>query len=242
MTSLLQQRTNLVNKELQQKLLQILGLGVGAGVAARGTQGVYNLFRRPTTPVDNAPLALKVPVQDEEKQASFLGGDYATTWTGHPAAIPGAIAAAAGGSIGGWKLTDYLLDSRRKQQLRARLRKTKDEYERALLSEYAGKQSSETSELGRDLDELYDELEKRAEDPSLTPGDYAGQAAGTAIAGAGGLAIAAGLITHNLVNKRRQQEVLRKALAQRRRQKAMAGPSSVFITPTSVSGNSGLSR
>lgn len=240
LAELQQQRTRLVNQQLVQNLAKYLGLGAGVGLVARGAQGAYNLGRRvlknpnPNT-LKPTTIDVPMPVEEEAKLANaagnpvtdFLGGSNASSWTGHPLAIPGVVAAAGGGAIGSWKLMDYVLDNRRKAQMKAELAHTKRQYEQALLAQY----DKRASELGRDLDQLFTLLqEKQAADWM----DAFGQATGTALLGAGGIAMLSGAITHNIAGKRRRQALLQKALRKRRREQAMSQPTRIFAVPQPI--------
>jgi len=231
--ALQQQRSLLVNQQLVQNLTKLLGLGAGAGLLARGAQGAYNLGRRAlSSPHTLKPTTIAVPVHEEEEKLASLGdfaaGSAASDWTGHPMALPGAAAATIGGAVGSWKLLDYVLDRRRKQLMKSELETTKQQYEQALLAQH----DKRASALGQDLDQLFDLLQEKQ---AGTWGDTAGQAAGLATLGAGGIALLSGAITHNIGSKRRRQALLQKALRKRRREQAQSAPTRIFAVPQPMS-------
>jgi len=230
-------RTQLVNKQLWENIAKVLGVGAGVGLVGRGAQGLYNMGRRAlTTPETTGPKTISVPSPvDEDKraeeEAGFWGGSEASHWTGHPFAMPAAAAAATGGALGGWKLMDYVLDDQRKKQMEGELESAKRQYEKALLSQY----DKNASELGRDLDGLFDLLNEK----QATWGDAAGRTSGGVMAAGGGLALVSGLITHSIVRKRRQKALLDQAVRKRRREQAQLNPTRIFAvpSPSPTSGN-----
>ena len=229
---LVAQRQELVNKDLWNNLAAILGLGAGLGLTARGAQGVYNVGRHAfTQPKTLGPKTITIPTpNEEEKNASigdtageFFGGAHSSNWKSHPLAIPGALAAGSVGTIGGWKLMDYVLDKQRRAEQESELAKARQQYEQALLSQH----DKGASALGKDLDRLFDLLEEKR----ASLGDTAGTAFGLATAPAGALALISGLVTHNVASKRRQQALLQKAMAKRRREQAQINPTRIYAIP-----------
>lgn len=238
---LVQRRTQLVNEQLWQNVARILGLGAGIGLATRGAQGVYNVGRKAmSNPYALSPITVTVPMhEEEEKVAGFFDGSQATDWTGHPLAIPLGATAIGAGTLGGWQAMDYILDHRRKQQMKEELNNVKQQYERALLAAYDKK----ASDLGKDLDRLFDlvqaaekqDAEKQAglQDVlnAVIPPDVQGQIVGYGLTGMGGLGLLSGLVTHNLASKRRRQALLAKALRKRRREQALSEPTRIYAVP-----------
>jgi hypothetical protein len=231
---LVQQRTQLVNKQLWQNVARLLGVGAGAGLAARGAQGVYNIGRKAmSNPNTLSPITVTVPAHEEEEKLAFFDGSQATSWTGHPLAIPLGVAATGAGTLGGWKAMDYVLDRRRKQQMKDELDNVKQQYEQALLSAYDKK----ASDLGKDLDRLFELLEGEKQAGvqdvinAIIPPDVQGKAVGMGMAGAGAIGLISGLVTHNIAGKRRRQALLTKALRKRRREQALVQPTRIYAIP-----------
>lgn len=239
-----------VNNELLLRQLKRIGLtGLGLGVAARGAQGVYNSLRRGAGIGHAPPTPRLLPIptkqkqdEDEEprlppyKMAGFFddmfSGRRAQDVMGHPLALSGLLLTGAGALGGGWKLTDMLLDRDRRAAMAGELNEAKREYERALL----GANDKEASELGRELDGLYDDLLAHDNPPgektALDFGDLTGRTANLLLAGWLPLAIGSGLVAHNLTAGRRQQSVLQKALQQRHSQQLASSP--FFAYPSAV--------
>lgn len=238
---LVQQRTALINKELGSKLLAILTAGAGAGAAVRGVTGGYNLARRnmTTPPSMGGPRIIGVPVEDDQEKLAgerpgFWEGGEATQLSGHPLFWPASIATAAGGAYGGWKLMDWVMDKRRRQDLNSQLDSTKKDYEKALLETY----HKAASELGKDLDHLFELTEKQADfsdyiPDSLKPsGDTKGQFAGSYLMAALPLAVASGLVTHSLTSRRNPAAIMQKAINRRKQELQEQSPTQIFAVPT----------
>jgi len=208
-------------------LVGLAGLGIGAG--GRGIIGLLNLLRKNMTPEQSSvpgPTTIQVFSEDdkEPKMAGFLDGGSAKTVAGVPWAMPASFAAGAGGLYGGWKLMDYLMDKRRKADVEAEVEAAKKEYEQALL---ADAESKVASDLGSDLDELYDAIEKR----SIDIGDLAGQATGMYGIYGGASGLAAALMMYNWGKQRQNRTLLEKALKKRRRILYARQPAALYARP-----------
>jgi hypothetical protein len=151
---------------------------------------------------------------------------------GHPLALPLGLATGAGSLYGGYKLTDWLLDKRRRQELEGELIQAQREYENALASQY------KSSALAEDLDKLCDLLDERwqkqaADAPAPSPsiaqpgtGDYANVLAfGVPLTLAGLAALGSGSLAYDIVSKRRKAKLLEEARKkQLRRSRLMQAP------------------
>ena len=215
-------------------LIGLTGLGVGAG--SRGLLGLMQLISRNVSkPKPSLPAPVHVDLvghgQEEEEEekmsgvADFLEGGNAKTVGGVPWAMPAGVAAGAGGLYGGWSLMDYLLDKRRKSETESELAKAKETYEQALMD--SSKRASDNS-LGRDLDELYDELEKQA----LFDSDTAGKLVGAYGVAAGGAGVLSSIIAYKWAKKRQRKVLLAKAQEKRRRARFALQPSSLYARPS----------
>lgn len=158
--------------------------------------------------------------------ADFLKGEYAQSVSGVPWAMPAAVGAGAAGLMGGWSAMDYLLDKRRKGDLQAELEKAKEEYEAALMASTAGKTAAEGT-LARDLDDLFDEMTKKASSWA----DLAGRGAG-AYGIYGGLAgLTTALLAYNWDKKRQRRALIDKALKERRKRRFSQQPAAMYVRP-----------
>lgn len=179
---------------------QILSAGVagaGAGVAIRALGGFRNIGREPVSApfVSPGPSTLPIPIgttededsPEEEANLKFAAGpstfdaaaqalsQYMPQSSFHREAvsIPGTVLTGGAGLLGGWKLTDWILDKRRKSEMDDELNRAKAEYAAALAGGGAKVASAEPT-TGELLDQLLDVLEKDANtgltSPSLAKG------------------------------------------------------------------------
>lgn len=230
---LVDQRTGLLNKQLLQNALKIFGVGAGLGLVGRGAQGMYNLGRRNlgTPTAGQKPIQIGVPgEEEEEKYAGWLGdlfsGGMATNISEHPLSPITGIAAAGTGAVGGWKLMDYILDKQRKKELEGELDMAKEDYEGALQSAH----SKAASELGQDLDRLFDLVQEK----QATFGGAMSKMTGIGLLGMAPLALASGLVSYSMAGKGRKQKLLDKALAKRRRRMRSHNPTRIYASPMST--------
>jgi hypothetical protein len=236
--TLKQMRAALIRNKAYQNALHTGLLAAGAGAAFRGGTGLANMLQRNLKPAARpsatAPQFIEVPIfskKEKEKEElkkvaaggllsdvlSGAGNSNPGSWWG---AYPLSVGAGAAGAYGGWKLTDVLLDRRRKAQVKSELEKAKKEYEEAL----AGR-----SKLGQQLDELYDNLEKQA-----NTADYVGPPLGIAalyalLAGGG-----AGVAAYNFTKKRNPAKIKEKAKAQYRAERFNRRPPPILARPVPV--------
>lgn len=226
----------------------LLMLGVGAGFRGlKGLMALGSRNMRRRTPPLRSQQPVKIPVrqpQDEEKRRKAAGwtenvadwtgsalgkvfspfgkamrGEGITSPTSWPPFIPLALLGGGAAAFGGYKLTDKLMDSRRKKEMDERLRQAKEEYEQTL----AGR-----SKVSADLDRLYD---GQKSSDWIDP-DTAGKAMGTALTLGGLLGIGSGMLTYNLSKKKRPSEVLRIAKQRRARERMRRAPMPIYAQPS----------
>jgi hypothetical protein len=249
---------------MRESMKTMLLAGLGLGATARGVNGLYNVARRnisgPATPM--GPRALPIPVVDQEEKEAGLGewlgntlkpiGDFfagrqATSTGGIPLAYPAMFLAGTGGIVGGWKATDALLDKQRKRDLEAELGSAREDYEKALLKQGA----EEASELGRDLDRLFElcvaaASEKQANSlldsvqntvtgaatpllaalglKSMLGADNAGKTVGMALTVPTAIAMGSAAAAYGATRSSQKEQLLQKAIRQRRHRQLAAGP------------------
>lgn len=271
---------DLLNSErLRRSVQTALFAGLGLGATARGINGLYNVARRnvsgPKTPM--GPRALPIPVVDREEEkvaestvgkylgkavkpvSDFFMGRNATTTGGIPIAYPAMFLAGTGGIVGGWKATDALLDKQRKRDLAAELSSAREDYEKALLKQG----DAEASELGRDLDRLFElcveaASEKQASDgllgslqgyaanlgllgagtagaASLMGADNAGKGLGLALTVPTATALASAAAAYGMTREGQKEKLLQKAIRQRRHRQLAAGP--LYAYPSQPDGS-----
>ena len=124
---------------------------------------------------------------------------------------------------------DKILDSRRKAEQEARLEKAKDRFSQALSAQYDTLDEKEASDLGGQLDALYDKLEKAA--VGLPSQNDWGKAMGLYSMYAAPMAIIGGLATYRAAAKRRRKEVLEKALKKRKQRRQALAPAEIYARP-----------
>ena len=219
--------------------LGLLGLGLGAG--ARGFQGLVNLGKRNLRPptqqtmgTHTIDIPLGMPQEEEEDQFKFgedrgmlqtyISDPIAKAFRGEtsrpgnwPLAMPAALLGMGGGMYGGYKLTDMLLDKRRKTEIDNELEEAKKRYEAAL----SGK-----SVLGEALDQLCDLLEKKG---GLE--DVWGGGIGAALTAGIPMALLSGVVAYDLTKKRQPTDVLRKAKLKRLRELNQRQPPALYARP-----------
>jgi len=104
------------------------------------------------------------------------------------------------------------------------LQAARDDYEGALQSAH----SKQASALGKDLDRLFELSQEKQASPL---GEAEGMSAGLLSLPMLMMGGASGLLTYNLTDQKRQQRVLRKALARQRRKKRHRNPTQIYAVP-----------
>ena len=170
-------------QQLQQQLLKLLAVGGltagGLGVLGRSIGGVTTTVRQQlqphTTYTPDAPLVVKVP-GEEEKQAqvgdqlygnvgSFLRGDFARHPMELPYALPAVFGVTGAAAMGGWHMTDKILDKLRQHQLNSEMSRVKQRYTKALTPQPEEEKSASSDAL----DSMYEcWREKSAETGAAT--------------------------------------------------------------------------
>lgn len=222
--------------DLAKQILSIGLAGLGAGVAGRSVMGLRNLSRAPAAVpfISPGPSPLAIPVQgppeEEELDAPPSFGKvaedpgwYESTantlakaipqdqWSREAITLPALAITGGLAGAGGWKLTDWMLDKRRKSQLDEELQSAQADYEAALQSQFQPKMAAATDKIGigPQLDELFGELEKVA--------GYTSSAAGAYLLAASVLGGGAAMGTYNWAKSRSPAAMLAKAQKERAR-------------------------
>jgi hypothetical protein len=238
-----------------------LALGVGARGLWGLMQQLSRNSRKPRQSIPG-PMEVEIPVEEiddkyaESKEANtgmldwagkktndalgsigdtvkkYFNSGYANKPQGSPWYLPGVVGAGIGGVAGGWALSDWLMDQRRRQAMKEELEQAKQEYNDALF----GKLSSV-------LDELYDNLqeaekqtqEKQAQDaPTLTAGNTAGMLGGVGLTYAGLTSLMAAMASYNSAKSRQRKTLLQRAQKERQRQRYESQPSPIYAVPVPV--------
>lgn len=171
------------NKQVIQNVLASALAAAGAGAGVRGLQGLGELVGRATrkpVPSLSAPALVPVPTQyprRDEKRANVKTASPPAPKL-PPASAPYSFRQLTdvnpmyptalgigmiGGGLGGYKLIDWLLNKRRKEELDSELQAAKQEYTNVLMNK-----NSEYDRLHNALDALYERLEKSAEPDAVS--------------------------------------------------------------------------
>jgi len=231
----------------------LAGLSAGAGLRGLlGLHNLIQRNVTQPSRSSYAPTVLRIPVGQEdeegkkkaaaarlssgaEKRAWKWWDDFTQhvgdTWSGRnaknvwdvPLAYPLIIGGAGAGAYGGWKLTDYLMDTMRKSRLRQEAEQARQEYEEALLGKTA---SADADTLGDELDRLYTLAEKRANMPGALGGIALLYALATGLAGA--------RFGYKLGKGRQDAAVARKAHEQSVRRLQSLRPPALYAKPVPV--------
>lgn len=179
--------------------------------------------------------------------------------------MPAVGAGVVGGTLGGYKLMDWLLNRKRKADLKGELDDAKKEYQEALVDMYDParikllKRGSAAEALARDLHELATLMTKAA-NPQMNPSETwtdaaakrldglipttnlrqgansaAGAGLGAYLALAGGLALGSGYLAHQYFSKTDPNKVLADVVKKRERERWATRPPEIFAVPTPVS-------
>jgi len=182
-------------REALKNILQVGVIGAGGAVGVRSAQGLWNLLTRsgkaPSSRSGVTPLPVPYPMEEEEEEEELRKAaqdnhiktspnDYAKWYW------PGLLAAAMGGTYGGWKLSDSFFDDRRQDEVEDDLESAKDDFREALTSHYdvpKGKMASEKTaahKLGEELDDLFLRIERVTSLEKAAEGGAVESALGTA--------------------------------------------------------------
>lgn len=181
--------------------------------------------------------------------------------------VPAVGAGVVGGSIGGYKLMDWIMNKKRKSDLKGELDDAKKEYQEALVDMYDPKRikllkrGSAAESLARDLHELATLMTKSA-NSAMNPSDTwtdaaakrldgllpttnlrqgANSAAGTGLGAylalAGGIGLGSGYLAHQYFSKTDPNKALAEVVKKRERERWATRPPEIFAVPTPVSMN-----
>ena len=208
-------------------------LSLGAGAAARGGVGLYNMAKRELAPhrviYPGAVTAdLPYPVVDDDKDkdpALKIASDPGLWYT------PAMMGTGMAGAYAGWKGIDSLLQSRRKADEDAEVAKAKQDFESAMISsgQPRAKMAADNvaAELSRELDVLFDQVTKSASWKGYV-GDYLG-------AYALPTAALTGIMAYSNQANNSEAAATDKAMQRRARRSYMSRPSEVLVNPRAVS-------
>jgi hypothetical protein len=227
----------------------------------RGAAGTQIKSAQKLHPIGSMLGMYKNPFNPED--GGWLAGHGASPTselgkTQMPWYIPAVGAATVGGSIGGYKIMDWILNKKRKADLKGELDDAKREYQEALVDMYDPKQislvkrGSAASLLARDLHELATLMTKLGEEtwtdtigkrvdglfPTFkaqqTASSVGGSALGLYAALAGGLALGSGYLANQYFSKTDPNKVLADLVKKRSRERWATRTPEIFAVPTPV--------
>lgn len=250
----------LVSDEAVRDAIKLMMTGAAFGVGARGLSTLNEMVAG-RKPIQSAavPQQVLVPVRKQKRKKiateapksflqgtwdNFLGRGYAKSKINVPAYLTALMVGTPAAAVGGYELTDWVLDKQRKSVMKKELEQAKQEYQTALMQAHGAKQASD-SPLSKALERLSDALEKSAAGESNWPewlerlwADHIAPHAGTAsglylsYAGTTGLAGLAGGL--HLGKKMQQRKVLEEAQRLRAKQLRSGAPGSIIAAPLPV--------
>lgn len=225
-----------------QKALLAGTTALGVGVGFRGLQGVGQILagppKNPSVSATRISLPLGKEEEEEDKTASgdeswlerFIAGRTTSPNTiGVPWAIPAIGGLATAGVLGGWKLTDAVMDSRHKARVNKEMEKAKSQYETLIRDTLQNKKSSDLSVA---LDSLYDKVESVTTKQAHTD-DWPGVVGNVGLTLAAISAIGGGVAGYKWRKSRQKDNVLEKAKQKRLREAYSTRPFAMYAYPES---------
>lgn len=224
-----------IKAEAMRQILTVLGIGTAAGASARGIMGLPGLFgsRVASKRVSSVPVPTPYPVYVDEKerkkalQKSAEGAEKVNELWWY---YPGMAAAGLGGLVGGHKLMDWLVTSKRRRDFESELEEAKGKYRKALLGQYDPARvpvKTASNETSNTLGEKLDELVKAAD-------GWWDKQLGRYLVLAGLLAGGTGLASYKYVKGRSDPEIMEEAMQRRERERAARRPPETFAVPVPV--------
>jgi hypothetical protein len=160
-------------REAIKNILQVGVIGAGGAIGFRGVQGLWNLLTRTSADQSSragvATLPVPYPVEEEEEEELRKVAQDPVKTSPHDYAKwywPGLLAAAMGGTYGGWKLSDSFFDDRRQDEVEDELESAKEDFQEALTSHYGtpddklAAEKTAARKLGEELDDLFLRIER----------------------------------------------------------------------------------
>lgn len=282
MPTLLELAQAQVKRDALNDILATGLLAGGLGVGFRALQSRQNLFSgTPAADESDAslplsqPLQVQMPIYDskQDKKTSdknvkalnksagwwkeFFGGGFANSKEQIPYYYPGMIGAGLAGGWGGYHLADRLIQKKKKQDVQSELDAARQEYQKALLSNFDPKKIEMETALAKSSaeetvgDKLGKQLNKLASlmgvhdgvshEVALTKAANALERALGQMTGMYGMyAIPAGMLSgiaaYNYAQSRSGEKVLEEAIRRRNRERAaMRAPDISFnLSPVKV--------
>jgi hypothetical protein len=216
--------------EIFQLALPVLG----AGVALRGAQGLWNLWSRPRKK-RKQPVQAVIPLP--VKQADFLEdliGVGAQTSAEVPWSTGAKLVAVPAALYGGYRVMDAILDARRREDMRRDVQEAKQRFHTALLSQHKkpvklAADADALTKCAAALDDLYDTLVDGIKQGSL-PATFTRSLMALAVPVSAVVAMA----TYEQAKKRQDRQLLEEAERRRKQYRYQEHPTEILATPVPV--------
>lgn len=245
--------TGHLRSDALKDVINVGALGLGAGVAGRGTLGLLRMLLTDDKPKKTrsgpAYLPLPYPVEAEkvagvlDSVGTFLGGGDASSKSGIPWYGPAMLLSGMAGLGAGWKGVDSVLDARRRREMDDDLVSARKGFHDALLGQYAEPVQPDEKKAGVEvsaaLDAVFDKVAAVTEKRALDLPDLAGQAASGYGMYAGLTGLLAGAMMYDRANKRSRRSILEKALQRRQRRQFTQRPTEIYAVPEPIPATSG---
>lgn len=265
----------MLRSDAWRDILTAGGIAAALGAGFRGLVGLNKqILDYARKPKDGkrylGPLVMSVPVpvysseQDKEKAQALMldkAGSYKkasdpSSRLDLPWYLPAVTLAGVTGLAGGYNLTDYLINKKRKLDLKSEIEDARDEYYRTVLQQYNPTfvptaeavpdyplpkktvnkptigQSIKLASLDADLEDLCAEVDKVLEKRALS--NWAGKALGIYGALATLLALGSGAAAYSMTRSRSTDSMIEKALREREIERWMRRPPEIQAIPTPV--------
>lgn len=232
-----------------QHILTTLGVAGAVGIGTRGAIGASHFLGRPEADTNRSigPQVLQIPTpvytRKKDRERALLMGKVASPWW----TIPGLTAAGAGGLYGGFKMTDWLANRKRKQDLDAEVEEAKRKYHEALMGQYNPSNVPlsdkipavpaplpKAAALKADLDAMVEAIQRNTKEVIKEAG-WGENAIGIGTTLAGVLALGSGIAAYHATNKRSQAQLIADAIRQREKERWARRPTEIYAVPQPVS-------
>lgn len=244
--------TDQLRQSALQKILAVTAMGAGLGAGYRGLAGLgqavsgddepLHVGRGPST--FGVPFPVKPSKQDEKKLpikfADFAKAADPVTEGGLPWYYPGLLMGSAGGLYGGYKAMDNFFTGQKRQEVKNKLEKAKQEFNEATLSLYNKPVGTAEVKAGAvddgfadDLEVLYQAYQEKRAFLGMSD-ETSGRLAGLYGAYAIPSALIAGNLFYRNVAKKRRQALMQRAIEERQKRMFKQNPPELFAIPTPV--------
>lgn len=218
-----------------------LGIAAGVGLLGGGLLGYASRRRKKKRDEEDGIKESSDDDQPNLLERAFKGTN-ARTEQHIPWYLPGIIGGGLLGGVGGYALSDSIIDKKRKADLQTEVDAAKEEYQQALLANYQPGQipvqkNASVASVGAQLDRIADLL-GISEDTPMEKVAGLEQILGRTLGLYGSVALPAallaGMASYGYTRSRSSDKLLEKALKQRERDRISRRPPEIMAVPESV--------